>query len=400
MARLSSFVVIFIAACLIACGGTATQQAAKTTTSVSTHEAVPVYKREILTENYHIDKKYKSMMGPDSVEKIYLLDTASAGVPGSAAAPEPELLWIVGYKAVVVDEEGQNEVSQEFMCHANLDFNPHSYYRDFRSNASMSGRLFTLSQGQQDIRLPEGTGIPIMSNEPVELFTQVLNLNVSDADLRLRHNITIRFIRDNDLQAPMLPLFQAAVQGFKSLEEAPAHYGVSTEASSSTEHGAGCSVGLPAQIGDYNKDQFGKKFTGHWVVKPGREENRTLVTEFLQLQFDTTAHYVAVHLHPFAESLELIDRTAGKTLFKSHVENYQDKIGIKRINYYEGEGIDLFTDHQYELVSIYNNTSGEDQDSMAVMYMYLHDRNFRPPKGSKSEQFIRGPHAVAAAPQP
>ncbi|MBN4050218.1 hypothetical protein JYT28_00520 [Desulfobulbus sp. AH-315-M07] len=383
MGRLSSLV--FVAICLAACGGKG-QLNARATTSLDTsnlaqqNQAVPVYKREILTKRYHIDQKYKSMMGPDTLEKIYLLEKS----------PAPELLWIVGYKAMVVDAAGKNEVSQEFMCHANLDFNARSYHRDFKSNASLSGRLFTLSQGQQDIELPEGYGIPIMSNVPVELFSQVLNLNIDDADLELRHQVTIKFIRDGDLQARMVPLFQAAVQGFKSLEEAPSHYGVSTAASSMAEHGAGCSVGLPAQIGDYNKDQFGKKFTGHWVVKPGREENRTLVTEFLQLQFDTTAHYIAVHLHPFAESLELIDRTSGKSLFTSHVENYREKIGIKRINYYEGAGIELFTDHQYELVSVYNNTSGEDQDSMAVMYLYLHDRHFRPPKGSRSEHLMSG----------
>ena len=50
---------------------------------------------------------------------------------------------------------------------------------------------------------------------------------------------------------------------------------------------------------------YREPFSGHWVVPPGRQENRTLVTEWLNLRFDTTVHYIAVHLHPFAESLEL-----------------------------------------------------------------------------------------------
>ena len=35
-------------------------------------------------------------------------------------------------------------------------------------------------------------------------------------------------------------------------------------------------------------------------------------------------------------------------------------------------GIPLYSDNEYELVSIYNNTSGEKQDAMATMLLYLH----------------------------
>jgi hypothetical protein len=104
------------------------------------------------------------------------------------------------------------------------------------------------------------------------------------------------------------------------------------------------------------------------------------VTEFLNLPFDTTAHYIAVHLHPFAESLELIDRTTGETVFRAKVDGADGRIGIDRVDYLESaEGIPFYKDHQYELVSVYDNTSGEAQDSMAVMYLYLLDKNFRRP---------------------
>jgi len=329
-----------------------------------------VHERTILSKSYHIDKKYRSMLGPSSMEKVKLLDT-----------PKPELLWIVGYEAVVMDGEGDEQVSQEFMCHSNLDFDPHDYWKNFKSNASMSGRLFTLSQGQQKVDFPRGYAIPVTSDMELDLATQVLNLNLDDPKLDVRHKVTIRFVRDTELGWEMKPLFQAAVQGMKSLQDAPAHYGVSKDETSTQEHGAGCSVGMPAVQGDADKDQFGQEFTGHWVVKPGREENVTNVTRFLQLQFDTTIHYIAVHLHPFAESLELIDRTTGKQVFKAIAQNRENKIGLKHIDYFQSEeGIPIYKDHEYELRSVYNNTTDEDQDSMAVMYLYLHDKGFtRPP---------------------
>lgn len=331
--------------------------------------APKVYSRTVLSKSYHIDKRYPSMKGPSSLQKVKLLDVET-----------PELLWIVGYEAVVMDKEGNQQVSQEFMCHSNLDFEPKTYWEAFKSDASMSGRLFTLSQGQQKVDFPKGTGIPVTSEMTLDLATQVLNLNIDDPSLDVRHKVTIQFVRDADAKGEMVPLFQAAVQGFKSLEGKPSHYGVDKKDQDVEEHGTGCSVGMPAVKGDVDEDRFGQKFTGHWVVKPGREENRTLVTKFLQLQFDTTIHYIAVHLHPFAESLELIDRTEGKTVFKALTKQTPDKVGLAHIDHYEStEGIPIFKDHQYELVSVYNNTDKIDHDSMAVMYLYLNDKHFQRP---------------------
>ncbi|MCA9619986.1 MAG: hypothetical protein KC731_13265 [Myxococcales bacterium] len=370
---------LLLALLLLATGACGPTQAKQAETSldiprIDTGQEPRVIERTLLSKSYHIDKKYRSMLGPSSMEKLKLLDT-----------DKPELLWIVGYQAVVMDQEGKGEVSQEFMCHSNLDFDPHAYWKNFKSNASMSGRLFTLSQGQQNIVFPRGFGIPVMSDMEFDLATQVLNLNLDDPNLDVRHKVTIRFVRDAEVPFEMKPLFQAAVQGMKSLQDLPGHYGVSMSEKDEGKHGAGCSVGLPAVAGDADVDQHGQKFTGHWVVKPGREENRTNVTRFLQLQFDTKIHYIAVHLHPFAESLELIDRTTGEQVFKAIAQNHEGKIGLKSIDYYESkEGIPILKDHEYELVSVYNNTTNEDQDSMAVMYLYLHDKNFHKPAPVKT----------------
>ena len=139
------------------------------------------------------------------------------------------------------------------------------------------------------------------------------------------------------------------------------------------QHGPGCLVGTGATSHTYD-DACGRKFSGHWTVKPGREVNRTLATTWMNLPFDTTIHYIAVHLHPFAESVELRDLTEGTTVFRSGVRSPFDRIGIDHVEYFSSpEGITVFRDHEYELVSVYNNTTGEDQDSMAVMFLYLFD---------------------------
>ena len=68
-------------------------------------------------------------------------------------------------------------------------------------------RLLTLSQGQLSAAFPPGFGFPILSNEPLSLTTQVLNLNDPNLKTSVRHKVTISFIRDRDLTTPMKPLF-------------------------------------------------------------------------------------------------------------------------------------------------------------------------------------------------
>jgi hypothetical protein len=333
--------------------------------------APPVHEKTIESPEYRIDKRYRSMLGPYAQQDVYLVDSEA-----------PELLWITGYRTEVVDAGDGSEVSQEFMCHANLDFEAREYMDRFDMSHGISGRVFTLSQGQQRIDFPEGFGIPMASDTPFQLTTQVLNLNLDDPDLSVRHRVTIEFVRDSEVPAdrPMKPLYQQAVQGFKSLEDHGIYYGLESSHVDEAVHGPGCGVGMAAVEDAEAVDFLGQRYTSHWVVEPGFEENRSLVTRFLHLPWDTTAHYVAVHLHPFAKSLELIDRTAGETVFRAEVDASEGRIGIDRVDHLVSvEGIRLYADHQYELVSVYDNTSGEPVDSMAVMYLYLLDKDFQRP---------------------
>ena len=72
--------------------------------------------------------------------------------------------------------------------------------------------------------------------------------------------------------------------------------------------------------------------------------------------------------------------STGETVFSSRARNFEDKIGLEHVDYFSSvEGIPLYRDHEYEIVTVYDNTSGEDQDSMAVMYLYLLDKQFEKP---------------------
>ncbi len=322
---------------------------------------------EDLSEYYSIDKVYRSMTGPQSTRQVSLENGP------------PELLWIVGYSADVVGDAGDPSGLDQFMCHSNLDLDPGEHLRRLQISHDVNPRLFTLSQGQMQIQFPPGFGVPMISDEKLSLTTQVLNLNYADCGLNVRHRTRIQYVRDRDLPFPMQPLFEDAVYGLKVLSGADGRYGVDPAAHEGHDM-ASCLPGQNAAAYEYH-DAYNRTFTGHWVVGPGREVNRTSVDAMLRLSRDTTIHYIAVHLHPFAESLELVDTTAKKTVWKSNATNPKDRIGLDRVDTFSSiEGVPIYHDHHYELVSTYNNTSKENQDSMAVMFLYLKDPVFQKPQ--------------------
>jgi hypothetical protein len=331
-----------------------------------------IQSKEFLSAVQFIDDKYKSMEGPYTSQRIFLVD-----------GPERELLWMTGFETTVVDQKGTEPLSQEFLCHSNLDLSPEVHQKALGLPARpFTQRAFLNSQGLQKIEFPPGFGLPIASDEPLLLNTQVVNHNVENPRLKVRQKVTVTFARQRDLEKPMKPLYQAQALVMVSVDGHETYVG--TDDPSAAQHGASCAVGEPAGgPGASHKgqveDSLGQRFTAHWVIDKGRSEYHTLVTEPLGLQFDTTVHYIAVHLHAFAESMELRDLTAGKSLFYSNVRNMRGKVGLEHVEAYSSEeGIPLFKDHDYELVAVYNNTSGQKQDSMAVMILYLLDKEFRP----------------------
>ena len=334
-------------------------------------QGAPLYRREILSQVFTMNEIYKSMQGP--------LETNHLQLGASGPESDPELFWLIGFEGSVREPDGETRMSPEFLCHTNLDSNPASYQASLPTAIRASPRLFTLSQGQLASRMPEGFGVPINSNEPLRLDTQALNHSVVGTTVNARHRLAIDFVKDSDLKTPLRPLIQQNVFGYVLMEGKDGHYGM-TEAIE-TEH-PGCLPGTHAEGADargFFKDGHGRKFSSFWMVPPGRHTYRSRVLDFMmKLPYDTTIHYAVAHLHPLAESLELRDLTTGQTLIKTKVRQAGDgRFGIEDVERFSSvDGIPIFHDHEYELIAIYDNTTGENHDSMAVMYLYVLAEDF------------------------
>ncbi|HVS32142.1 MAG TPA: peptidylprolyl isomerase [Thermoanaerobaculia bacterium] len=342
-------------------------------TSSASAATLPVLQREVLSEVYTIDRKYRSMEGPGSTKAVYLAD-----------ATKPELLWLVGVKTEMVAADGKTPQLPELMCHVNVDYDAQRHQTLFNMSRLPGSRVVTLSQGVLATRVPDGFGFPVASNEPLNLFTQVLNHNIErPANIKVRHRVTFEYVRERDLKVPMKPLLNIGASGMVLLNDNP--LAVPSPVDLGGAHGATCLMAPRAPNGtptgsDYIDPQ-GRRFTGHWVVPPGRQENHSDVTWFMALPFDARLHYAAVHLHPFAESIALRDVTAKKTIFTARAKNPARGVGLDHVDSFASPpGVPLYRDHQYELVSVYDNPTRNTHDSMASVFLGVEDRDFVKPR--------------------
>ena len=330
---------------------------------------------KIVSPVLKIDKLYKSMFGPMRSRKF------EVGRKDSI-----ELLWMTGYTLKLMESESEHDLGEDFLCHNNLAYKPDEVYQHFNLPdrlQTLGTRLITLSPGLMEIHFPEGFGLLFLSNQRLEVAAQVLNLNEPNALVELRHISNLEYVSDNELSTPMKPLYQQSVFITRPVE------GENPGWMDSPQYNPGCLPAKSATLDHQISGEGGTVVTSHWIVPPGREVLTVDVTEQLNLPFNTTIHYIAAHLHAFAETLTLRDLTADTTLFHAVCESHTNKIGFKSVNGYSSTtGIPVFRNHRYELICVTNNTSGEDQDMMAVFYMYLRDKDIERIMGDKLLRFI------------
>jgi hypothetical protein len=327
----------------------------------------PVYRTEYLSPVFLIDRIFKSMQGPAVSKPAVLLDS-----------PNPELIWITAFRAIMMEPDGVTPAQPEFMCHVNMDVDGPAYHQAFPTKMPpVSDRLFSLDQGTLHVSLPEGFGIPTRSDLPLMLNTQVLNHNIVGKKFQVRMRLQIDFIRDRDLKQPLVPLTQRGVFGMVLLGGPDGKFEVDPASSHSAAQGASCSLG--SDMGDpqgHIADAQGRKFSSFWRVAPGRHVYHTRVTPLLKLAYDTRVHFMSAHLHPFAESIKLVDMTTGQTMHELTASQLKGRVGLESVQTWSSaEGFPLYAKHEYDLVSVYDNTTDQQQDAMASLFMYVHARD-------------------------
>jgi len=329
----------------------------------------PTQSIEVLSKPYTIDRIYKSMEGPGGIETFKF-----------GKNDKPELMWITGGRVEVFNAKNFGKKTSVKVCHANLRFDPREFSAlnpnsQFNHMTHQSLKLFSFIEGQPEILFPDGFGITILSSRLFEFNFGTMNPIEPQEPFDIKAKASFYYKPDTKLDDQLNPLFMRILVLRVPADNKGSHKG------SNTDHHPAKGSAQPAEISLHtmNTNESGYEQAYHWIVPPGRHTYKYKIEKrvMAEFPFDTTIHYINAHLHHHAESIELRNITTGETLFKGSPKTAVNGLFIEAFNFYsDQQGIPFYQDHEYELISIYNNTTGESIDAMALLFVYLLDKNF------------------------
>ena len=104
-----------------------------------------------------------------------------------------ELLWLTAYSSEIINSENEQILSDDFMCHNNLEIADKNSFPWHVKTIGTNIRLFTLTEGQTKVEMPSGYGIPFPASEKTSLYSQVLNHNIQIPHLVVKHRVNIEY---------------------------------------------------------------------------------------------------------------------------------------------------------------------------------------------------------------
>jgi hypothetical protein len=320
-------------------------------TELARLEASLLETEEVITPPIHLTKRYRSMEGPTSIKSFQL----------DAAAGE-ERVWIKRFKIDVLDG-AQREESTEFLCHAWLMADsglrePKTGQRGARGGRDPS-LFLTISQGFEDMHFPPGFAVEFDRRDVsrVGLLTMAVNNNYDDIDRNVRFRATIDYLRDSAAR-------QLGIQPLTGIQ-LHARQSTSVVMAADHHHSGGASHHAASK-------------TDHWLVPPGRQVLRSDVRRGV-IGFDGMIHFIKVHLHPYGESLTLVDKLTGEVVWKGNARNHPERAHLVAVDGYSSTlGIPIHRDRDYELITVYENPTAQPVDAMAVMRIYVHPKDADP----------------------
>lgn len=306
---------------------------------------------KMVSPAFLIDGIYKSMEGPKASRYISLSTDSS-------------LVWLTGFEVKAIDAKTNERVSNDFICHMNVDFNDVAYFSGLGLDDRIGKqypRLTSLSHGMEQFRFPTGYGVPMRGNDLLYVTTQTLNHNLPDISKKVRHEVDIDYTGTR-----LKPLMSRTA--FIMLP-----YDKRDPYKEPTDPGSNQCVPVETKNHSYD-DGKGNMMSGHWVVPVGRRTYRGDITGQLQIADSLRLHAAAIHVHPFATRIAIFDKTTKTLVFESRIRNHASGIGLDEIEPFASErGVWMYAGREYEMVLDVDNTSGEPQDMMGSMFLFFYD---------------------------
>jgi len=239
----------------------------------------------------------------------------------------------------------------------------------------------TISQGMNEMVVPEGYGIPIKGHEPVQLSLQVENLKHKDIPLSVFYRFTVRYTTDENIKSLHLDTLSVTALGLDKVKE--------REMNGNAEH-AGHAEEMEGHSGTMDKKQrsevFGwergnydgfplKEKTGAFFVPPGYHVFETIPLPITRTFYqDCKLIFIKTHLHVYAKSVSLFDLNTKETLFTArtkHAHHNGELLLVSTDFYSSPVGISINASHSYGMRTEYNNTGELTMIGMAVLRVFF-----------------------------
>lgn len=308
---------------------------------------------KMLSPTFIVDAIYKSMEGPKASNYVML-------------SQDSTLLWITGFKVEAQDAKTGKKMSNDFICHMNVDINDTKYYSNFGLENRIGKqypRLTSLSHGMETFTFPKGFGVPMKGNDLLYVTTQTLNHNIKEAYYKVKHKVTIAYDEKQNIR-PLMSKTAFIMLPYDQYDPYKSPIDPGTD------------FCIPVETKNHSYDDGkGNKLSGHWVIPIGKNKYRSNINHQLEIKDSLRLHAAAIHVHPFATKIMLFNKTTQQPIFVSNITNHQNSIGLKNIeNFSSEEGIWLFANQDYEIVLEVNNTSNTEQDMMGSMFLFFYDK--------------------------
>jgi len=307
-----------------------------------------------------ITQKYMSMQGPTRTETFEL-----------GAASKSPFLWIKKYRVDVLNDQEEAE-STEFLCHAWLtsrkgDQSDVKRRIEKDDTTEETPNLFlTISQGMEEMQFPEGFAVKVDNrfHNRLKFLGMAVNNNYEEIDKKVKFQTTIEYLEDDAARElnikPLTAMMLPARQELKKV--GGAHH---------RHHMTG--IGEDEFRGIAPARERRKTHTEHWMVPPGKHIYRSDVKSG-GIKSNGMIHFIKLHLHAYGQSMTLLDKTTGEEIWTGYAENHPEgKAHLLNTDYYTStEGMPVFENHQYELITVYDNPTDHDIDAMGVLRLYVH----------------------------
>lgn len=301
---------------------------------------LPVKSASVKIAAVKLDKPYPAMEGPNPHVILPL--------PPSLKAP---FIWVTGFKIDVTDK---GRPAPQFLCHSRFgtvtsDVKLGSIRSISREVGPGVRFLASLSQGQTEMEFPAGFAlrVPLPAGRQDLIFGAQLQNPEGKSPKNLDVSGMIRYLDgEAGADAGLRPL---QVTKLAVTQATP----LKADSHSHTHHA--------------HADE-----TGMFMVPPGRHRYSTDAKLPMPAGKDKgVVHYIRVHLHAHATSIEIVDVTTGKSLWKGVARTNSATASLEHTDHYESQtGFPIFADRSYRLVAEYDNPTAKPVDAMAFTSIY------------------------------